>query len=1074
MLAVQLLAQDVGKKNLLIMDEVTQGFDGENRLREEVVVSMLGHSRTQAFQVFDDLLVLKNGKVAYHGAGENIVEYFCDLGYQCAPGQRVAQFLLNLATEQEGHYRIMVPTGRKPDGSDSHFVKNFAVLLKCADDTALIAGSSLYTPFGDPSAKLTKAGTPSKHKKQDINDTVAPSNMSITASSGTSPMKPTMTEVFRSEEADGSIVTKTIRATRRTVTSSTGALVTTIEVETTTETESTDGTTSTTVATETREETEPKERSIVWKGLSFAFSGGGDFSSNFDNGVSGTKMKRSSASAVTSEMGSTDGAVGSKANQHSETENHSSTKKMSRKSKRAGKFEGDVETAVPLGCEENKQTPKARAAAAWGEEVIDAQTTSIEIGIMKKWMQVVAVRRGYSIRLAFDGLVCIAQGHEPSHAVRGVTGYAESGKMTAVLGAGRQGKAALLGALAGENSQTKGAIYYNGHEVSALVRRRSTGYCWFDGEQTVWHGTTTVSEALCMSAFLRQDNDISESRKFETVQAWLALLGIAELAEQPIEQCSPVETRLVAIGVELAFAPSVLLLDEPTSGLDVKDAQRIVRVLQHVAKTGRTVVCTLNGMVSSVDLRAFDRLLQLSSNGETIFHGECRMLVQYLEGLPSVKKFSGGKSIATWALESVGERFPTSLTTNTTTIVRGGKARTSSKKKKFASSASMSTGSDAIDHEKELHFVQLFRRSEANRVLQTRMLQAGYTRPDPAEEHTPALVVAYKNGHLLAYAASQHTQAVWLMKRAALSYWRSLCFLLTRPGTAHWQRTSIIGTFLLILVWFLWLIAVARRIEYDTFHGVNQGASLIAWSTMVWGASFVLVAVARASRGNAWRESACWHREQAWQAYSPMSYHVCSSVVEMVFVLVLTFVVSVLTFTLFGFWSVAQSGNFSLDWLTLSIFALGQLYLGHWLVRLTPSGISAAVGGAAVNLLPLLTFVWSWRNSALGNLSSWLVMLTPQHYALQGLQSLVFGAAVGSCEYDAAQGGTESAIPCHKLRLIPTENHFDQQLTVHSYAELEYGAEQSTVAFRPVQLGVFLLAFRFLVIVALQKRQTQA
>ncbi|EGZ11090.1 hypothetical protein PHYSODRAFT_425453, partial [Phytophthora sojae] len=191
------------------------------------------------------------------------------------------------------------------------------------------------------------------------------------------------------------------------------------------------------------------------------------------------------------------------------------------------------------------------------------------------------------------------------------TGYAESGRMTAVIGAGRVGKATFLGALAGEENQTKGNIYYNGHEASALVRRRATGYCWFGGEQTVWHGTTTVHEALVLSASLRQDSETSDSRKLEAVQSWLELLGLTELAEQPLELCSAVETRLVAIGVELAFSPSVLLVDEPTTGLDETGAKRIVRLLQQVAYTGRTVVCTLGDSVSSTDLRAFDRLLLL-------------------------------------------------------------------------------------------------------------------------------------------------------------------------------------------------------------------------------------------------------------------------------------------------------------------------------------------------------------------------------------------------------------------------------------------------------------------------------
>ncbi|KAE9275238.1 hypothetical protein PR003_g29390, partial [Phytophthora rubi] len=255
MVAVQLLAHDVGKKNLLIMDEITQGFDSENRLRKEVAVSMLGHSKTNAFQVFDDLLVLKNGEVVYHGAGGDVVEYFCDLEYQCTPGQRVGQFLLNLAAEQEDRYRILVPAGNKPDGSGSHFVKSFAVLMKFADDAALVAGSSKSTPSRPTTPQYPMTDT------SPINETFEATNMSVAA--GSSPGESVKTEVFRSEEADGSIVTTTIRTTRRTVKSSTGALVTTIEVETTTETESTDGTTSTTVATETREETESEESSLT-------------------------------------------------------------------------------------------------------------------------------------------------------------------------------------------------------------------------------------------------------------------------------------------------------------------------------------------------------------------------------------------------------------------------------------------------------------------------------------------------------------------------------------------------------------------------------------------------------------------------------------------------------------------------------------------------------------------------------------------------------------------------------------------------------------------------------------------
>ncbi|ETP29722.1 hypothetical protein F442_21164, partial [Phytophthora nicotianae P10297] len=142
LVAVQSLALAFGKKNVLILDEMAQGFDSENRLRKEVAVSMLGRSRPETCQVFDDLLVLNSGEVVYHGAGEEILKYFNDMGYQCAPGQQVAQFLLHMASEQEDRYRVMIPVGSKPDESGSQFVKNFAVLIKYGDDTAMIAGGT--------------------------------------------------------------------------------------------------------------------------------------------------------------------------------------------------------------------------------------------------------------------------------------------------------------------------------------------------------------------------------------------------------------------------------------------------------------------------------------------------------------------------------------------------------------------------------------------------------------------------------------------------------------------------------------------------------------------------------------------------------------------------------------------------------------------------------------------------------------------------------------------------------------------------------------------------------------------
>ncbi|RLN72145.1 hypothetical protein BBJ28_00021702, partial [Nothophytophthora sp. Chile5] len=762
------------------------------------------------------------------------------------------------------------------------------------------------------------------------------------------------------------------------------------------------------------------------------------------------------------------------------------SKKRSKKSrsKQTGN-EVEISSAVASATSDviTGEKQKMRAAAAWGEETVSSRTVSMETTY--KYMQILVLRRERSLTLAFEDLWCTTQTDEgakvSTDVVKGAMGYAESGAMTAVLGGSRASKAAFLGALAGQLDQSKGKVFYSGHEASALVRRRATGYCWYGDEHAVWHGTTTVREALSFSAHLRQSDEANESNKLEIVESCLELLELTELADQRVDSCSGEEMRLVAIGVELAFAPSVLLVDEPTNGLDAKGAQRIVRALQQVAKTGRTVVCTLGESATAAELRSFDRLLLLSSTGETIFHGESRQFMQYMEALPGVKKLSGSQSLAAWAIESVGGGSTVTTTTTTTTTItgKGGKARTSTKKKKYASGASTSMGTDTASREKETRFVQFFQRSELKRALLTQMQRVGYSRPSTAEEHVPALVAASKRGELAAYAASWGTQMTWLLRRVVLSYWRMVssvstvqsAMTATSAVATQWQRAGVTGLFLLSFVWFLWLFGAARSSEYDTFEGVNYGAALIAWSTLMLGAVFALGAVARASRGNAWREDASWRREQACQAYPALAYHLSSGAVELLLTLAVTFVVVLATFTLFGFWSVAASGSFSLYWLALAIFALGQLCLGQWLVRSVPSGSLAAAAGVGLNLLPLLLFVWSWRSSMLGSFLWLLMLLTPQRFALQTLQALVFGAAADSC-LDAAEEET----PCRELRLIPADEsvYSQQQLTVHSYAELEYGAYRASVAFRLLELVLILVAVRYLVVMALTKRQTRA
>ncbi|KAJ0398414.1 hypothetical protein P43SY_001721 [Pythium insidiosum] len=239
--------------------------------------------------------------------------------------------------------------------------------------------------------------------------------------------------------------------------------------------------------------------------------------------------------------------------------------------------------------------------------------------------------------------------------LKGISGFALPGTITALMGSSGAGKTTLMDVIAGRKTggKIRGQILLNGHEATALAIQRATGYC----EQMDIHSeASTIREALTFSAFLRQGSDVPDSQKYDSVDECLELLDLHPIADQIIRGSSVEQMKRLTIGVELAAQPSVLFLDEPTSGLDARSAKMIMDGVRKVADTGRTVVCTIHQPSSEVFM-VFDSLLLLKRGGETVFFGElgenASQLIQYFESVPGVTPIEDGYNPATWMLEVI-------------------------------------------------------------------------------------------------------------------------------------------------------------------------------------------------------------------------------------------------------------------------------------------------------------------------------------------------------------------------------------------------------------------------------------
>ncbi|XP_051224355.1 ABC transporter G family member 48 [Lolium perenne] len=525
-----------------------------------------------------------------------------------------------------------------------------------------------------------------------------------------------------------------------------------------------------------------------------------------------------------------------------------------------------------------------------------------------------------------------------------ISGAFRPGVLTALVGVSGAGKTTLMDVLAGRKTSgsVEGSITLSGYPKNQETFARVSGYC----EQNDIHSpNVTVYESILYSAWLRLSSDVDEKTRKMFVEEVMTLVELDALRNAMVglpgvDGLSTEQRKRLTIAVELVSNPSIIFMDEPTSGLDARAAAIVMRAVRNTVNTGRTVVCTIHQ--PSIDIfESFDALLLLKRGGQVIYAGD---LGRHSHKL--VKYFE-----AIPGVEKITEGY------NPATWM-------------------LEVSSPLAEARLEVNFAEIYANSALYRENQELIKELSVPPPGYEDLSFPTK-----------YSQNFYNQCVANFWKQYKSYWKNpphnaMRFLMTLLnglvfGTVFWQKGTKLGT------------------QQDLFNLL--GATYAA--VFFLGASNCITVQPVVAI-----ERTVFYREKAAGMYSPLSYALAQTSVEIIYNVLQGCLYTVVIYAMIGYDWKADKFFYFLFFI-VSSFNYFTLF-GMMLVALTPSAMLANIlisfmmplwnlfAGFLV-VRPLIPIWWRWYYWA-----------NPVSWTIYGVVASQFGENTGSLSVPGAASTT--------------------------------------------------------------------
>ncbi len=162
-----------------------------------------------------------------------------------------------------------------------------------------------------------------------------------------------------------------------------------------------------------------------------------------------------------------------------------------------------------------------------------------------------------------------------------------------ISGPNGAGKSTLLNLVSGDNPQA----YAN--DIRLFGRKKGSGESVWEIKKQIGLVSSTLQQnyglrvpvkVVVLSGFFDTIGVYQQPsrRQQDIVHAWLQLLQLEKRANQPFRSLSYGEQRLVLLARAMVKQPRLLILDEPCQGLDDINREMVLKLIDHLGKTGNT------------------------------------------------------------------------------------------------------------------------------------------------------------------------------------------------------------------------------------------------------------------------------------------------------------------------------------------------------------------------------------------------------------------------------------------------------------------------------------------------------